>query len=81
MVIDVHAHYVPRDGQRVAAAIDKRHNLKLEQNERGRDLVARDGYDLGDPEPVETVGCANLDDVAQKKIFSSNSCKLLGIGI
>jgi len=78
MVIDVHAHYVPRDGQRVAAEID---NLKLERNERARDLVARDGYDLGDPEPVETVGCANLDDVAQKKIFSSNSCKLLGIGI
>jgi hypothetical protein len=69
MVIDVHAYYVPRDGQRVAAEIDKRHNLKLEQNERGWDLVARDGYDVGDPEPVETVGCANLDDVAQKENF------------
>jgi hypothetical protein len=27
--------------------------------------------DVGDPEPVETVGCANLDDDAQKKIFGS----------
>ena len=81
MVIDVHAYYVPRDGQRVAAEIDKRHNLKLEQNEHGRDLVARDGYDVGDPEPVETMGRANLDDDAQKKSFSSNARRLLGIGI
>lgn len=36
--------------------------------------------DVGNPEPVETVGCANLDDDAQKKIFSSNACKLLAIG-
>jgi len=37
--------------------------------------------DVGDPEPVETVGRANLDDEAQKKIFSSNARRLLGIGI
>jgi aminocarboxymuconate-semialdehyde decarboxylase len=43
MNIDVHAHYVPPDGLKVASEIGARHGLKLEKNERGRDVVTRDG--------------------------------------
>ena len=43
MNIDVHAHYVPPDSLKVASEIGKRHGLKLDKNERGRDLLIRDG--------------------------------------
>jgi hypothetical protein len=43
MVIDIHAHYVPSGAQTVVADIGQGHNLKLQQNERRRDLVTRDG--------------------------------------
>ena len=43
MNIDVHAHYVPPDSLKVASEIGKCHNLKLEKNERGRDIVTRNG--------------------------------------
>ena len=43
MNIDVHAHYVPPDSLKVVSEIGKRHNLRLAPNERGRDVVTRDG--------------------------------------
>jgi aminocarboxymuconate-semialdehyde decarboxylase len=43
MNIDVHAHYVPPDSLKVASEIGKGYGLKLEKNERGRDVVTRDG--------------------------------------
>jgi len=43
MNIDVHAHYVPRESLKVVSEIGKRHHLKLATNERGRDIVTRDG--------------------------------------
>ena len=43
MVIDVHAHYVPSDSLNVACQVGPRYGLKLEKNERGRDMVTRDG--------------------------------------
>ena len=43
MNIDVHAHYVPRDSLKTAAEIGKRHGLKLGLDERGREIVTRDG--------------------------------------
>jgi aminocarboxymuconate-semialdehyde decarboxylase len=43
MTIDVHAHYVPAESQKVAAEIGKRHNLKCEQNANGRNVLTRDG--------------------------------------
>jgi aminocarboxymuconate-semialdehyde decarboxylase len=43
MNIDVHAHYVPAESLKTAAEIGARHGLKLEKNERGRDLLTRDG--------------------------------------
>jgi len=43
MVIDVHAHYVPSDSLNVACQVGPRYGLKLERNERGRDMVTRDG--------------------------------------
>jgi aminocarboxymuconate-semialdehyde decarboxylase len=46
MNIDVHAHYVPPDSLNVASEIGRRHGLKLEKNERGRDIVTRDGRPL-----------------------------------
>ena len=42
MNIDVHAHYVPPDSLKMASEIGRRHGLKLEKNERGRDIVTRD---------------------------------------
>jgi hypothetical protein len=42
MIIDIHAHYVRPDAQKVAAEIGRRHNLKPE-HDRGPDLVRRDG--------------------------------------
>lgn len=46
MVIDVHAHYVPPDSLKVAGEIGQRHGLKLDKNERGRDIVTRAGKTL-----------------------------------
>jgi len=43
MNIDVHAHYVPPDSLQVAREIGKRHGLQLDKNERGRDVLTRDG--------------------------------------
>lgn len=43
MNIDVHAHYVPPDSLKVAGEIGRRHGLKLDKNERGREVVTRDG--------------------------------------
>ena len=46
MNIDVHAHYVPPDSLKVASEIGRRQGLKLEKEERGRDVVTRDGRPL-----------------------------------
>ena len=43
MNIDVHAHYVPDDSLKLASEIGRSHGLKLDKNERGRDMVTRDG--------------------------------------
>ncbi len=43
MVIDVHAHYVPSQSLNVACQVGQRYGLKLEKNERGRDIVTRAG--------------------------------------
>ena len=43
MNIDVHAHFVPADSLKVASEIGKRHGMKLDKNERGREIVSRDG--------------------------------------
>lgn len=43
MNIDIHAHFVPADSLRVASEIGKRHGMKLGKNDRGRDIVSRDG--------------------------------------
>jgi aminocarboxymuconate-semialdehyde decarboxylase len=43
MNIDVHAHYVPLESLRVASEIGQGHGLKLTKNERGRDVLVRDG--------------------------------------
>ena len=43
MVIDVHAHYVPSQSLNVARQVGQRYGLKLEKNERGRDMVTRAG--------------------------------------
>ena len=46
MNIDVHAHYVPLDSLKVASEIGRRQGLKLEKEERGREVVTRDGRPL-----------------------------------
>ena len=43
MNVDIHAHYVPADSLRVASEIGQHQGLKLGKNERGRDVVTRDG--------------------------------------
>ncbi|MGZ8423948.1 MAG: amidohydrolase family protein [Candidatus Binatia bacterium] len=43
MNIDVHAHFVPAASLKVASEIGKRHGMKLGLNERGREIVSRDG--------------------------------------
>src|SRR6266513_4391323 len=43
MNIDVHAQYVPTDSLKVADEIGAHHGLKLEKNERGLDLLTRNG--------------------------------------
>ena len=43
MNIDVHAHYVPPDSLQVASEIGNGQGLKLEKNERGLDILTRDG--------------------------------------
>jgi aminocarboxymuconate-semialdehyde decarboxylase len=46
MNIDVHAHYVPPDSLKVASEIGKGHGLKIDKNERGRDILIRDDKTL-----------------------------------
>lgn len=43
MNIDIHAHFVPAESMKVASEIGKHHGLKLGKNERGREIVSRDG--------------------------------------
>ena len=43
MKVDVHAHYVPRECLKVTKEIGKRYDLKITQDENGRDLLVRDG--------------------------------------
>jgi aminocarboxymuconate-semialdehyde decarboxylase len=43
MIVDIHAHYVPKESLKVAEEIGRRYNLKVETDERGRELVTRDG--------------------------------------
>jgi aminocarboxymuconate-semialdehyde decarboxylase len=43
MNIDIHAHFVPAESLKVASEIGKRHGMKLGRNERGREIVTRDG--------------------------------------
>jgi aminocarboxymuconate-semialdehyde decarboxylase len=43
MNVDIHAHFVPADSLRVASEIGQRQGLKLAKNERGRDIITRDG--------------------------------------
>lgn len=43
MNIDIHAHYVPSDSLKVAAEIGKGQGMQLGKNERGREIVTRDG--------------------------------------
>jgi len=43
MNIDIHAHFVPAESLKVASEIGKRHGMKLGKNERGREIVTRDG--------------------------------------
>jgi aminocarboxymuconate-semialdehyde decarboxylase len=38
-------------------------------------------YDMGDPEPVTSLGAARIDRASLEQIASTNACKLLGIGI
>jgi aminocarboxymuconate-semialdehyde decarboxylase len=43
MRVDIHAHYVPKESLRVAQEIGKRYDIKITQDEKGRDLMTRDG--------------------------------------
>ncbi|MEO6165840.1 MAG: amidohydrolase family protein [Candidatus Binatia bacterium] len=43
MNIDIHAHFVPADSLKIASEIGKRHGMKLDKNERGREIVTRAG--------------------------------------
>jgi len=43
MNIDIHAHFVPAESLKVASEIGKRNGMKLGRNERGREIVTRDG--------------------------------------
>ncbi|HEX6769326.1 MAG TPA: amidohydrolase family protein [Candidatus Binatia bacterium] len=43
MNIDIHAHFVPAESLKVASDIGKRYGMKLGKNERGREIVSRDG--------------------------------------
>ena len=43
MNIDIHAHFVPAESLKVASEIGRRHGMKRGKNERGREIVTRDG--------------------------------------
>jgi aminocarboxymuconate-semialdehyde decarboxylase len=38
-------------------------------------------YDMGDPEPVQSLRAARIDDEQMKQVSGANACKLLRIGI
>ena len=43
MNIDIHAHFIPAGSLKVASEIGKRHGLLLGTNDRGREIVTRNG--------------------------------------
>ncbi|MGH7773822.1 MAG: amidohydrolase family protein [Candidatus Binatia bacterium] len=43
MKVDIHAHYVPRDSLKVTQEIGKRYDIKITQDEKGRDFITQDG--------------------------------------
>ena len=43
MKIDIHAHYLPRESLKAAKEIGKRYKLEISQDEKGRELLSRDG--------------------------------------
>jgi aminocarboxymuconate-semialdehyde decarboxylase len=43
MKVDIHAHYVPRNSLKVTQEIGKRYDIKITQDEKGRDFITRDG--------------------------------------
>lgn len=43
MIIDIHAHYVPRESLSVATEIGRRYDLMIERDDKGRELVVRSG--------------------------------------
>ncbi|MFQ5852488.1 MAG: amidohydrolase family protein, partial [Candidatus Binatia bacterium] len=43
MKVDIHAHYVPRDSLKVTLEIGKRYDLKITQDDKGRELIMHDG--------------------------------------
>ncbi|OGQ68254.1 MAG: hypothetical protein A2W73_03275 [Deltaproteobacteria bacterium RIFCSPLOWO2_12_55_13] len=43
MKVDIHAHYIPRDGLKIAREIGKRYDLKITRDEKGREMLTRDG--------------------------------------
>jgi aminocarboxymuconate-semialdehyde decarboxylase len=49
MIIDIHTHYIPLDSLTTAAEIGKRYGLKIDRNERGCDVVTRDGRSILGP--------------------------------
>lgn len=49
MKIDIHAHYLPKESLKVAQEIGKRYNMQISQDEKGRELLSRDGKRLFGP--------------------------------
>lgn len=49
MKVDIHAHYVPKEGVEVALEIGKGHDLRVTQDERGRDILWRGGKRIFGP--------------------------------
>ena len=87
MNIDIHAHFVPPDSLKVASEIGKGQGLALAKNEAGRDVLSRDGflpytpYDMGDPQPVKSLGQTKIAENELELISGANACKLFGIGL
>ena len=68
MNIDIHAHFVPPDSLKVAGA---EHVL----------LGSDDPYDMGDPQPVKSLGQTKIAGNELELISGANACQLFGIGL
>ena len=84
MKIDIHTHYLPKESLKVAQEIGKRYDLKIAWDEKGREVMTRDGKRGFGPFRDEFHDLdlrLKIEAREKERIAGGNVAALLGIGI